>query len=120
MTLLSNRPANLPFLGARGLRPGGGGQPSSAETRGDLLPHGSRRSGHRHGSQLGILGQNSQKMGLLKTEIPGSCPLSSKYLEFLSKERLTTPKLALLDRLLSLCSFQPTFFSGFWQEIFGF
>lgn len=79
------------------------------------------QQGHRHGSQQGILGQNSQKTKLLKTEIPGSCPLSSKYLEFLSKKRLTTPKLTLLDRLLSLSAVLSQHFSvGFGRKSLGF
>lgn len=77
--------------------------------------------GHRHGFQWGILGQNSQKTELLKTEIPGSCPLFFKIFRiFVKKKADNTQTDSIGPASLSLCSFQPTFFSGFWQKIFGF
>lgn len=59
------RPVHLPAQWARGAGCGGSERPSHP----------------------GILGQNPQKTELPKTEIPGSRPLSSKYLEFLSKKK---------------------------------
>lgn len=69
---------------------------------------------------VGNSGSEPTEYGAAENRKSWKLPLSSKYLEFFVKKRLTTPKLTLLDWVLVLCSFQPTFFSGFWQKTFGF